>query len=193
MTALPDREELLRQAAPHREKWGPRPADIVLDPVGPGEESVWTYPRPPLVEERHERVELRFADKMIAATSLSKRVIETAGAPVYYLPPEDISMEYLICTDQLSICEWKGAAVYYDLVVGDRHSTNAAFIYPEPLDDLGQGYAAIAGWVGFYPARVDVALLDGEVVQPQPGEIYSGWVTSKIKGPIKGAPGTEHW
>ena len=28
---------------------------------------------------------------------------------------------------------------------------------------------------------------------PQPGGYYSGWVTSKLRGPIKGLPGTESW
>ena len=41
--------------------------------------------------------------------------------------------------------------------------------------------------------QVDTALLDGEIVRPQPGDAYAGWVTNRIKGPIKGAPGTEHW
>ena len=193
MSSLPNRDELLRDVIPHREKWKPRPADIVPEPVGPGEESVWEYPRPPIVEERGERVELRFAGKTIAATSRPIRVIETAGAPVYYLPPEDVSTCHLVRAAPVSVCEWKGAAIYYDLVVGERRSAHAAFAYPEPLDDLGQGYTAIAGWFGFYPGRVDTALLNGEIVRPQPGDVYAGWVTDNIKGPIKGAPGTEHW
>ena len=101
-------------------------------------------------------------------------------------------------TDAVSVCEWKGAAVYYDAVhrdsaSGARRAEQAAFSYPDPLDDLGRGYARIAGWFGFYPGRVEACYVGEERVRPQPGGLYAGWVTKDIKGPVKGAPGTGHW
>ncbi len=191
--SLPAKDELLTRVAAARLKWGPRPADVALEPVGPGEESVWNYPRPPIIETIAEPIRVEFVGELIAASTNAVRVMETAGAPVCYLPPDDVRLEYLSAQEDYSICEWKGAAIYYDITVGKRCAERAAFSYPDPLDDLAEGYASIAGWIGFYPGRVDACYVGEEKVRPQPGGIYAGWVTKAIKGPIKGAPGTEHW
>jgi len=193
MANLPDNRQLLREVKPYRAKWSPRPADVTPEPYGPGEESVWDYPRPPEVRSAKGRARVEFAGKTVADSDKALRIVETAGAPVYYFPPEDVAEDRLASTAQISVCEWKGAAVYYNLACGDKHSAMAAFAYPDPLDDLGMGYARIAGWFGFYPGRVDGCYVGDEKVKPQPGEIYAGWVTQDIKGPIKGGPGTSHW
>jgi uncharacterized protein (DUF427 family) len=120
-------------------------------------------------------------------------MVETAGAPVYLFPPDDVRMDLLQANDHVTACEWKGAAVHFDLVMPDLQVRDAAFAYPDPLDDLGQGYGRIAGWIAFYPARVEACFVGDEQVRPQPGGYYAGWVTDAIKGPIKGDPGTEGW
>ena len=51
----------------------------------------------------------------------------------------------------------------------------------------------MAGAVAFYPARMDRCLVDGEVVRPQAGGFYGGWITDEVVGPFKGDPGTLHW
>ncbi|MEM8770279.1 MAG: DUF427 domain-containing protein [Pseudomonadota bacterium] len=178
---------------PHRDKWGPLPADVTPEPAGPDEESVWDYPRPPAVRDAPAPARVVFDGREIAASRRALRIVETAGAPVYYFPPENVDVSVLRETNDISVCEWKGAAAYFDLVSGKKVSKHAAFAYPDPLDDLGEGYARIAGWYGFYPARVDACYVGDEKVHPQSGNVYAGWVTSKIKGPIKGAPGTGHW
>ena len=48
----------------------------------------------------------------------------------------------------------------------------------------------MAGAVAFYPARMDRCLVDGEVVRPQAGGFYGGWITDDVVGPFKGEPGT---
>ena len=177
-----------------RAKWGPRPLSVVPEPVGPGEESVWDYPRPPRVEPSSARITVEFAGKIIVETRRAIRVVETAGAPVYYIPPEDIEMRCLEpVPDYRTLCEWKGFAVYYDLVDDGRRSEKAAFAYPDPFTDLGAGYDAIAGFIGFFPDRVGAAFLNDERVRPQPGGFYSGWVTDAVKGPMKGVPGSGSW
>ena len=35
--------------------------------------------------------------------------------------------------------------------------------------------------------------MDGEKVEPQPGDFYGGWVTNDIEGRVKGGPGTWGW
>lgn len=190
---LPSKNELLTRVAAARVKWGPRPIDVVPEPVGPGEESVWDYPRPPVIEAVAEPIRVVFAGQVIASSTKAVRVLETAGAPTYYISPDDVRQDALRVHEGFSICEWKGAAIYYDVHVGAQSAEQAAFSYPDPLDDLAEGYASLAGWIGFYPGRVDACFVGEESVTPQTGGIYAGWITRAVKGPIKGAPGTEHW
>lgn len=155
---------------------------------GPGQESVWDYPRPPGIapSSRHVRVEL--AGTVIADTRRAMRILETAGAPVWYVPPEEVRMDLLVPSDRHTICEWKGMASYFDLRLDDRVSPAVAWSYPRP----SPGYESIRDHVAFYATRVE-AYVDGERVTPQPGGFYGGWVTSDVVGPFKGEPGTEGW
>ena len=36
-------------------------------------------------------------------------------------------------------------------------------------------------------------MVDGEVVTPQPGGFYGGWITSWEAEPFKGVPGSRLW
>jgi uncharacterized protein (DUF427 family) len=157
--------------------------------LGPGQESVWDYPRPPRVEDSEKHIRVVFAGATIADTRRAKRVLETSHPPVYYIPPEDIKMEYLAQTDRTSWCEWKGRASYYSITVNGRRATNAAWFYPDPQN----AYAAIRNHVAFYPQQMDACYVDGERVQPQPGGFYGGWITSDVVGPFKGGLGTVGW
>lgn len=152
-------------------------------------ESVWDYPRPPRVEPDNRTVRVVHRDFVIAESANAVRVLETSHPPAFYLPPEDVNMEYLTPGRGRSICEWKGNAVYWDLTVGSDTVPNAAWSYPEPLS----AYATLAGWFSFYPGRVDECTVAGEAVTPQEGGFYGGWITSEIEGPFKGAPGTSGW
>ena len=62
---------------------------------GPGQESVWDYPRPPRLEDSSKQIRIIFNDVVIVDTQRAKRILETSHPPVYYIPPEDIQMEYL--------------------------------------------------------------------------------------------------
>ena len=168
----------------------PRPAEI--ETVGPGDESVWDYPRPPLARDATERLRVECGGVIVADTESAIWVRETAGAPVAYFPPKDVNTEFLEATDHVTICEWKGAAVHYNLRIDGREIEHAAHAYPDPLDDLDRGFSKITGWYAFYPARV-ACFVGEERVLPQPGGYYGGWVTDRIRGPIKGARGSEGW
>ena len=156
---------------------------------GAGQESVWDYPRPPRVEATAQRVEVVFNGEVIADTRRARRVLETSHPPVYYIPPEDIRMEYLAKTGRRTWCEWKGQAGYYDVHVGGRRVENAAWFYPNPAP----GYDPIRGHVAYYPGKMDACYEDGERVQAQPGDFFGGWITGNIVGPFKGGPGTVGW
>jgi uncharacterized protein (DUF427 family) len=141
------------------------------------------------VEDSEKHIRVVFAGVVIADTRRAKRVLETSHPPVYYIPPEDIRMEYLAQTDRASWCEWKGRASYYSITVNGRRATNAAWFYPDPQN----AYAAIRNHVAFYPQQMDACYVDGERVQPQPGGFYGGWITSDVVGPFKGGLGTTGW
>jgi uncharacterized protein (DUF427 family) len=160
-----------------------------IESVGPGEESVWDYPRPPRVEACTRRLRVEFAGVVIADSTRALRVLETASPPTLYVPPEDVETGRLEAAQGTSWCEWKGQARYWDVCVGGARATQAAWSYPSPFES----YAALAGHLAFFPGRVDACWLDDEAVRPQEGDYYGGWVTREIKGPMKGAPGTRGW
>jgi uncharacterized protein (DUF427 family) len=157
-------------------------------PPKPGQESVWDYPRPPRLELSSRRVRIFFADTLIAESSNAYRVLETSHPPTWYIPREDTRTEFLIRASGSSHCEWKGAAAYWTVEVGDDVAEKAAWSYEHPTGR----FAAIAHHLAFYPSRCE-CYVDDERVQPQPGDFYGGWITSEIVGPFKGSPGTWGW
>lgn len=162
---------------------------VRLEP-GPGQESAWDYPRPPIVVPSSRHVVVVHAGVTVADTRAAVRVLETAGAPTWYLPPEDVRVELLRpSAGRGTFCEWKGAAAYFDLVVGERVVPRAAWSYPRPT----RGYEELRGRIAFYAGLVDGATVDGERARPQAGGFYGGWVTDDVVGPFKGEPGTAGW
>lgn len=156
---------------------------------GPGQESVWDYPRPPRLEESSRHILIMFNGVAIADTRRAKRVLETSHPPVYYIPPEDVKQEYLTRTARSTYCEWKGQAAYYTLSVGDRVAEHVAWFYPNPTPD----FEGLKDYIAFYPSRMEACYVDGEQVQAQPGDFYGGWITSDIVGPFKGGAGSWGW
>ncbi len=156
---------------------------------GPGQESVWDYPRPPRVEMTDELVRVVFNGVTITETRRALRVLETSHPPVYYIPPDDVRMEYLTQTGRRSVCEFKGAARYWTITVDERTAENAAWSYPAPMP----GFEQIADHLAFYAGRVDACYVGDVRVQAQDGNFYGGWITPDIVGPFKGGASTTGW
>jgi uncharacterized protein (DUF427 family) len=154
-----------------------------------GQESVWDYPRPPRLEKVGARLRVVFNGQTIADTTSGYRVLETSHPPVYYLPAKDIAQPYLRAAGGGSWCEFKGEAKYWSLDVDGKQAENVAWSYPSP----SHAFAAIAGCLAFYASRVGECWVDDERVQPQQGDFYGGWITSRIVGPFKGGAGTRGW
>ena len=153
------------------------------------QESVWDYPRPPRLEPSSEHVVVRHGGEVICDTTGAYRVLETSHPPTYYLPPEDCRMELFEPVAGSTVCEFKGVAHYADLVVGSKRLSRVAWWYPEPTER----FLPIRGYIALYPGRVDECTVDGERVVAQEGDFYGGWITSRVTGPFKGAPGTWGW
>ena len=164
----------------------PRPKP---DTPGPGQESVWDYPRPPRLEEFRGSITIELGGEEIARTDHGWRVLETSHPPTYYLPAGAFRAGALRPARGSSWCEWKGQAAYFDLVSANVTAEQAGWTYPEPTS----GFEPIAGAVAVMAAAVDRCTVNGEIVTPQPGGFYGGWITSGVVGPFKGVPGSMGW
>ncbi len=165
---------------------GPAPERVA---PGPGQESVWDYPRPPRLERIQEHIRIIFAGQMIAECDQAFRILETSHPPVYYLPQHCVRMAFLLAAPGQSFCEFKGIARYWSLDVSGTLSERAAWSYPDPTPK----FSDIKDCLAFYASRVDECWVGREKVMPQPGDFYGGWITSRVVGPFKGSEGTRSW
>lgn len=154
-----------------------------------GQESVWDYPRPPMVVPTDERVRVVHGGVVIADTRAAVRVLETSQPPAYYVPRGDVAMDRLRPSRSRSMCEWKGAASYWSIEVDETPLLDAAWSYDHPVP----AFAAITGHLAFYAQRLDECWVNDEQVVANPGSFYGGWITSRVVGPFKGDPGTMGW
>jgi uncharacterized protein (DUF427 family) len=162
----------------------PRP-----EPLAPGQESVWNYPRPAIAESTRRHVRIEHRGIVIAETRRPVRTLETSHPPSWYIPPDDVTQRVLRRSDRRSFCEWKGEAIYWHVDLGDTVLRDVAWSYPNPTP----AFAALRDHLAFYAAPFDRCTLDGEVVRPQPGGFYGGWITADLAGPFKGIPGSMGW
>lgn len=187
IAAMPDRPAWIDAA---RGQWSwrgqARPPFAVVP--GPGQRSVWDYPRPPRLALESREVVIRWGDIEVARTRRAVCVLETAHPPSVYLPWDDVARLWLQPAPGRSYCEWKGPAQYWSLVDGPRRLDQVAWSYPQPLE----GAEALADCVAFYPRALDCTV-DGQAVRPQPGGFYGGWITPELVGPFKGEAGSEGW
>ena len=177
----------LRAARDHW-RWRGSERPPFAEKPGPGQESVWDFPRPPIVVPDTREIVVRWNGHTVARTRHAVRLLETSHPPSFYLPWQDVDRAWLRTGAGESFCEWKGAARYWDLVDGERHAAGAAWSYPAPL----AGGEAVADRVAFY-ASIAECFVDGVRATPQPGGFYGGWVTPELAGPFKGTPGSSGW
>lgn len=163
----------------------------IPDTPGPGQESVWDFPRPPVIRLIDARVRVLHHGVVVADTTACLQVLETSQAPAYYFPRESVDMRRLSASRNRSWCEWKGEASYWSFAAPDapEHDADIGWSYESPT----RGYEAIAGYLAFFAQRVDECWVDDHRVEPNPGNFYGGWVTPAVVGPFKGGPGSRMW
>jgi uncharacterized protein (DUF427 family) len=149
------------------------------DPVAADQESVWRYPRPAIAEPTTAHVVIEHAGLVVADTRAAVRTLETSHPPSYYIPPADIRPGVLRRADGSSVCEWKGRAIYWDVVIGGIVVPRVGWSYPDPTPS----FALLRDHVAFYARPFDRCSVDGETVVPQAGDFYGGWITSKVARP----------
>jgi uncharacterized protein (DUF427 family) len=184
---MPELPSWMKAARDHwRWRGGERPPFARIP--GPGQESVWDFPRPPRLAPDTREVIVRWGAIEVARTRRAIRVLETSHPPSFYLPWADVDRSLFHAAAGSSICEWKGPARYWSLVDGDRGLPAVAWSYPQPL----AGAEPLAECVAMYPRSLECAV-DGALVTPQPGGFYGGWITPELVGPFKGERGSEGW
>lgn len=107
---------------------------------------------PILVRPHGGRVCVSLGGETVADSRDAQVLYECGYPPVYYLPREDVRMDRLTATDHRTHCPHKGDASYWTVQAGGERAENAAWSYEDPFDDV----AAIAGYLAFYPDKVDV-------------------------------------
>ncbi|MEL6947348.1 MAG: DUF427 domain-containing protein [Pseudomonadota bacterium] len=147
------------------------------------------YPRPAICEPIDYLVTVEFAGQEIVRSQGGYRALETYHPPSYYLPMSAVMEGVLRPNGHRSLCEWKGQASYFDIVLGDKVVEAGAWTYTNPTPS----FAAIRNHVAIYAEPMDRCTVAGVEVLPQAGNFYGGWVTPNLSGPIKGAPGTTSW
>ena len=137
---------------------------------------------------------MRAGQELVAQTSAAYRVLETSHPPTWYLPPEAVADAVLRRSGAPgTTCEWKGPATYWDVLVGgddggERLIQGAVWSYERPT----RGFLDLAGYLAFLPSAFECSV-DGEMVRPQQGGFYGGWITDDVVGPFKGVPGSWGW
>lgn len=152
-----------------------------------------SFPRPPRLERiaKHILIKWPGADgATIASTRNASWVLETYHPPTYYIPPTDVYIP-LATTTRQTFCEWKGVATYYTFKTPDGQRVDSrAWSYGAP----STSFKDIKDYLSFYADDRWECYVDGEKVEPQPGDFYGGWMTSDIvRASVKGAPGTRGW
>ncbi|WVR06562.1 hypothetical protein IAU60_003593 [Kwoniella sp. DSM 27419] len=175
-------------------------------PMAPrkADENVHDYPRPPALQRTPNRLRVVWVaetgeETVLAETTEGYRILETTHPPTYYFPPASIKVPLETLSRQ-TYCEWKGKAAYHAVRPPGATAPISSRIwsYPSPVP----AYAALKDHLSFYASTgADKRKLGGEwkcyvddeQVGVQEGDFYGGWVTSNIKGKMKGGPGTWGW
>ncbi|MGB8812542.1 MAG: DUF427 domain-containing protein [Paracoccaceae bacterium] len=98
---------------------------------------------------------IRAGDAVIGSTLRALQLTEGSYPPVIYVPRGDVNMALLARTPKTSYCPWKGDCSYFSVQTPTGHLEDAAWSYEAPKPEM----AAIAGYVAFYPDKINIALV----------------------------------
>jgi uncharacterized protein (DUF427 family) len=102
-------------------------------------------------EDSPRRMRAVFNGETVVDSRHAKLLHEQNHLPIYYFPENEVRMDLLVPTDHHTHCPFKGDASYWTVRVGDREAENAAWSYPEPLEDA----PPLAGYFAFYWQKMD--------------------------------------
>lgn len=131
--------------------------------------------QPPRLEPSTDHAVVVFNNVEIANTRRAILIHETGHPACWYIPPEDVRVEYLQRVPKTTHCPWKGDAHYYNIEIDGEISESAAWCYADPKPDC----FAIKHYIAFYAARVDSCIVDGVKAKPEADDYYGGWVLTQ--------------
>lgn len=73
------------------------------------------------------QIRVEFGGMVLAETTQGFRLLETGIPPVYYFPPTDVRIAYLMPGTRQPVGEWRGIARDWSIKVGKRVATDAAW------------------------------------------------------------------
>jgi len=97
------------------------------------------------------RIRVMLGGTIVAETTRALTLREAGLPPVQYIPREDAEMDLFDRTEHRTHCPHKGDASYFSLTAGGVERANAVWSYETPFPKV----AAIAGYLAFYPNKVD--------------------------------------
>jgi uncharacterized protein (DUF427 family) len=100
---------------------------------GPGQESVWDYPRPPRVQRTSKHIRVTLGGITVAETDRAIKVMETSHPPVYYIPPDDVTPGALSPSERTTFCEYKGRAAYHHVTADGIVKTRCSMVVPRTV------------------------------------------------------------
>jgi uncharacterized protein (DUF427 family) len=109
---------------------------------------------PIVIEPSSAHVIVRAHGQVIADSSATLTLREAAYPAVHYVPLADVDEAALRPSASASYCPYKGDASYYSVAGPNGEIVDAIWTYREPYAAV----EAIAGYVAFYPDRVDVSV-----------------------------------
>jgi uncharacterized protein (DUF427 family) len=107
---------------------------------------------------RHVRVTAN--GEIVAESDQPMVVFETGVGLRFYLPPGDVRSDLLTPTDTRTVCPYKGEARWWSLEADGERIEDAAWAFPEPLDECHR----VRDHVAFYGEGIAVEV-DGELVE----------------------------
>jgi uncharacterized protein (DUF427 family) len=111
-----------------------------------------TKDHPIRIEPNPGRVRVRLNGRTVVDTTRALTLFEASYPGVHYVPRDDADMALLTRTAHKTHCPYKGDAAYYTVTADGRSAENAVWTYEQPLP----GVAAIAGYLAFYPNKVEI-------------------------------------
>ena len=97
------------------------------------------------------RIVVSIGGRVLVDSRRALTLREAAYPAVHYLPRQDADMSLLERSTHTSYCPYKGDCSYYSIPSGGERSANAVWTYEAPYPAV----AEIAGYLAFYPQRVD--------------------------------------
>jgi uncharacterized protein (DUF427 family) len=132
-------------------------------PLGHAPAGVFNRPMPDLkgliyFEDFPRRIRGEFAGETVVDSRHAKLLHEHGLLPILYFPEDEVRTDLFEPSDKHTKCPWKGQASYWSVRVGDQVAKDAAWYYPQPLDDA----PPLKGYVAFYWDRLDRWLEEDE-------------------------------